>query len=156
MRGFDGIGAAIAARVMAAVNDDMERAALAMLEPHDGERFLVVGFGPGLGLVALLDAVAPASVLGIDPSGAMVRAARRRLANHPRAGVTQLRAVTAAGIPDGAAFDAAVAVNNEQLWAPHRSSLGAIASALRPAARSSRSPTSGPSPSAPRSPAGRP
>jgi hypothetical protein len=68
MRGFDGIGGTIAARVMAAMNVDMERAALAMLEPHDGERFLVVGFGPGLGLVALLDAVTPASLLGIDPS----------------------------------------------------------------------------------------
>jgi ubiquinone/menaquinone biosynthesis C-methylase UbiE len=115
MRGFDGIGGTIAARVMAAMNVDMERAALATLEPHDGERFLVVGFGPGLGLVALLDAVTPASLLGIDPSAAMVRAARRRLARHSRAGLTQLLAVTAASIPASAAFDAAIAVNNEQL-----------------------------------------
>jgi SAM-dependent methyltransferase len=135
MRGFDGIGGTIAAQVMAAMNVDMERAALAVLEPHDGERFLVVGFGPGLGLVALLDAVTPASLLGIDPSGAMVSAARRRLARHPRAGLTQLLAVTAAGIPASAAFDAAVAVNNEQLWDPHLSSLEAIAGALRPGGR---------------------
>jgi SAM-dependent methyltransferase len=135
MGGFDGIGGTIAARVMAAMNVDMERAALALLEPHDGERFLVVGFGPGLGLAALLDAVIPASLLGIDPSRTMVRAARRRLARHPRASLAQLLAVTAAGIPDRATFDAAIAVNNEQLWDPHLSSLGAIARALRPGGR---------------------
>jgi SAM-dependent methyltransferase len=113
----------------------MEQAALGMAEPRDNESFLVIGFGPGVGLELLLDAVAPAAVLGVDPSRAMVNAARRRLARHRLRRSVELLRAPATGIPAARTFDAAIAVNCEQFWDPHRDSLEAIASALRPGGR---------------------
>jgi ubiquinone/menaquinone biosynthesis C-methylase UbiE len=63
---------------MARVNADME-AALDALDPQPGERVLVVGFGPGVGIAELLRRVRDARGVGIDPSAVMVRAATRRL-----------------------------------------------------------------------------
>lgn len=136
MTGFDGITGALAARLMATLNADMERAALRLVEPLDGERFLVVGFGPGVGLELLLDAAAPASVLGLDPSAAMLQAARRRIARHPRRGASiELRRGRAADLMAEGTFDAAIAVNCEQFFDPHARSIRAIAGALRPGGR---------------------
>ena len=77
--GFDGLTGRIAAHVMARVNADMEQAALDALEPRPGDRVLVVGFGPSVGIAELLRRVPDARVVGIDPSAVMVRAATRRL-----------------------------------------------------------------------------
>ena len=129
--GFDGLSGVLSAGVMARMNADMEHAAVTLLEPHDGERFVVVGFGPGVGLVALLDTVEPKSVLAVDPSGAMVRAATRRLGRHPRSPCVELRHITSAAIPASADGDAAVAVNCVQLWDPHIDSARAVSGALR-------------------------
>jgi hypothetical protein len=52
--GFDGVAGRVAARVMARLNADMERAALDALDPRPGDRVLVVGFGPGVGVTELL------------------------------------------------------------------------------------------------------
>ena len=117
------------------MNADMERAALAMAEPTDEERLLVVGFGPGVGLVALLDRVTPASVLAVDPSPAMMRTAQRRLAVHRHGDLVELRAVPAVDISCPPRFDAALAVNAEQLWDPHGASVHAVGDALRPGGR---------------------
>lgn len=135
MTGFDGVSGGIAARAMASLNADMEKAALAMADARDDERFLVIGFGPGVGLEMLLNAVAPAAVVGIDPSRAMISSARRRLARHPLYPRVELLQLSAADIPAARTFDAAIAVNCEQFWEPHRASLGAVADALRPGGR---------------------
>lgn len=135
MTGFDGISGAVAGRVMASMNADMERAALVMAEPTDGERFLVIGFGSGVGLVELLDTVTVSSVLAVDPSAAMVRQARRRLSGHPRGDAVQLLTVAAAALPGVAQFDAAIAVNCHQLWEPHLESVQAISKSLRAGGR---------------------
>lgn len=74
---------------MARLNADMERAALDTLDPQPRDRVLVVGFGPGVGLAELLRRVPDATVLGIDPSAVMVRAATRRL---PTGAVVEMRA----------------------------------------------------------------
>jgi arsenite methyltransferase len=135
MTGFDGVAGGFAARAMARLNADMEQAALGMVEPRDNESFLVIGFGPGVGLELLLDAVTPAAVLGVDPSQAMVKAARRRLARHRLRSSVELLQAPATDIPAARTFDAAIAVNCEQFWDPHRDSLEAIANALRPGGR---------------------
>lgn len=132
---FDGMTGALVARAMASMNADMEQAALRMVEPRKAERFLVVGFGPGVGLEMLLDAAPSASVLGLDPSKAMVGAARRRLARHSRGDRVELLPVAADRAPADGDFDAVVSVNSEQLWAPHLDSLVAVAKALRPGGR---------------------
>ena len=70
---FDGVGGLLAAPIMAALNSDMERAAVALAQPEDGARYLVLGFGGGVGITALLDVVEPGWVLALDPSEAMHR-----------------------------------------------------------------------------------
>ena len=59
----------------------------------------------------------------------------RRLARHRLRSSVELLQAPAAGIPAARTFDAAIAVNCEQFWDPHRDSLEAIASALRPGDR---------------------
>ncbi|HWW44333.1 MAG TPA: methyltransferase domain-containing protein [Acidimicrobiia bacterium] len=115
--GFDGVTGRVAARIMARLNADMERAALDALDPQPGDRVLVIGFGPGVGIAELLRRVPDATVVGIDPSTAMVRAATRRL---PAGAAVELlpeplETLEATGPP----FDRAVAVNCHQCFAPH-------------------------------------
>src|SRR5579863_6759832 len=123
---FDGVAGVVGARVMATVNADMERAALRALALRDGEDVVVFGFGPGVGLVAMLDTVTPRSVLAVDPSAAMERAARRRLARHPQRALVELARARAADVVARQCFDAAVAVNTVQLWDPHVDSARAV------------------------------
>jgi arsenite methyltransferase len=130
--GFDGPAGRVAAVVMARMNRDMEEAALDVLDPRDGERILVIGFGPGVGIELLLERCAPASVTGVDPSPVMVAAARRRIARCPTNEVVTLLASSAADLaPEHRTFDAAVAVNSHQLWHPHDATTHTVASALR-------------------------
>ncbi len=135
MAGFDGITGTVAARVMVKVNADMEDAALRFVKPCDGERFFVIGFGPGVGLELLLDAVTPAQLFGVDPSAAMVSAARRRLARHPRGTSVELRQARVANTQVRETFDAAIAVDCEQFFEPHAKSTRVIGDALRPGTR---------------------
>ncbi len=93
---FDGLSGEVAARVMARVNADMERAAVALAQLADGDRILVIGCGPGVGVVGILDAVVPAAgVLAIDPSAVMVRAAKRRAGRHGRGQLVQFEQISA-------------------------------------------------------------
>jgi SAM-dependent methyltransferase len=134
--GFDGPAGRVAAVVMARMNRDMEEAALDVLDPRDGERILVLGFGPGVGIELLLERCAPAAVTGVDPSPVMVAAARRRMAKCPSSDVVTLLASSAADLPRAdAPFDAAVAVNSHQLWRPHDATVHSLASALRTGGR---------------------
>jgi SAM-dependent methyltransferase len=126
----------VAAVVMARLNRDMEEAALDELDPGDGDRILVIGFGPGVGIELLLERCAPASVTGVDPSPVMVAAARRRIAKCPSNDVVTLLAAAAADVaPAPGAFDAAVAVNSHQLWQPHAATAHVLASAIRAGGR---------------------
>jgi len=130
--GFDGVTGRVAARVMARVNADMERAALDALEPQPGDRVLVVGFGPGVGLVELLARVPDGRVVGIDPSAVMVRAATRRL---PAGSAVELLARPVEGVEATLGpFDRAVAVNCHQCFAPGVA-LAHVAEVLAPGGR---------------------
>ena len=138
--GFDGVTGRVAAAVMARRNRDMEEAALDLLAPRGGERFLVIGFGPGVGIEMLMARCEPASVTGVDPSPVMVAAARRRLAryvaHHPAASsVTLLASTLDALAPGEPPFHAAVAVNSHQLWEPHDVSVAVLASVLEEGGR---------------------
>lgn len=136
MSAFDGPAGTLAAVVMARMNADMEQAGLERLTPRDGDHLLVIGFGPGVGLIQLLQRCRPASVVAVDPSGAMVRAASRRLRRHSHHDTVQLIQDTADHIelaPDS--VDGAIAVNTHQLWQPHLATAQTIARALRPGAR---------------------
>lgn len=136
MTAFDGPAGLVTALVMARMNADMERAALDLLEPCDGERFVVIGFGPGVGLTELLDRCRPASVIAADPSAVMGRVARRRLRRHPHRDVVSLMEVGATRLDlEPERVDAAIAVNTHQLWAPHLATALVLARGLRPGGR---------------------
>jgi arsenite methyltransferase len=104
--------------LMARGNVGQERWAVQHAELRSGERVLVVGPGPGVGLLLAARAVEPDGlVIGADPSATMRRMAMRRCAAQIAAGIVQVRDGSAerTGCPD-ASMDAAISVNNVMLW----------------------------------------
>jgi ubiquinone/menaquinone biosynthesis C-methylase UbiE len=131
---FEGATGRMAAAVMARLNRDMERAAIAELDPGEDDDVLAVGFGPGIGIQELAGRLARGYVAGIDPSPTMVELARRRNRRAVGTGQVALFAASADAIPfpDGA-FRGVVAVNSMQLWRPLDASLREVARVLAPA-----------------------
>jgi ubiquinone/menaquinone biosynthesis C-methylase UbiE len=136
---FDGALAGPAASLMAVMNRDMELAAVEELatagEPPPRD-VLAIGFGPGVGIAALVERFPEATVTGIDPARTMVRRARQRNRRALAAGRVVLHrlGVEAMPFPDDA-FGAALAVNNVQLWRPLEVAAGEVARVLRPGGR---------------------
>lgn len=116
---FDGPGAALIGRIMARRNAEAEAEAVERLAPKDDDNVLVLGFGPGVGVEGLAHRLTRGSVLGVDPSAAMLKLATRRNRAAIGAGVVRLAKTTADRVPavDGA-FDGAIAVNTLQLCDP--------------------------------------
>jgi SAM-dependent methyltransferase len=103
-------------RVMGWLNADMERRAIEHLALLGHEHVLEIGFGSGVGIALLVARLGAPRVAGVEPSRVMLHQARARL---PRPARAQVRLVhgTAAAMPlPDASFDAAVSVNNIQLW----------------------------------------
>ena len=131
----DGPAGALAARIMALGDRDMEAEAVAELAPAPTDTVLVVGFGPGVGIRLLLPHLPQGFVGGVDPSRAMVREARRRNRAACESGRLRLEQTTAAAMPwEDATFDGAIAVNSLQLWEPMDTSAAEVARVLRPGA----------------------
>jgi ubiquinone/menaquinone biosynthesis C-methylase UbiE len=131
--GFDGVAGRITAPVMARMNRDMELAAVAELAPSPDHHILAVGFGPGIGIEALVPLLTTGTVTGIDPSVAMVDSARHRSRRAIEAGRVTIHRAGAEDIPgaDGA-FDAVIAVNSVQLWHPLDATIAEVARVIRP------------------------
>lgn len=131
-----GILGRLGGRLMARGNAEQERWAVGSGELKPGERVLVVGHGPGVGLALAADAVGPTGhVLGVDPSETMRRMASERCAREIRDGVVELRSGTAevtGAAP--ASLDVAISVNNVMLWRLH-DGFAEIARVLRPEGR---------------------
>jgi ubiquinone/menaquinone biosynthesis C-methylase UbiE len=123
----------VAAAVMARLNRDMERAAIAALDPAADDDVLCVGFGPGVGVQELAAQLPQGCVGGIDPSPTMVELARRRNRDAVDAGQVTLveAAADAIPFPDGV-FRGVLAVNSMQLWRPLDASLREVARVLAP------------------------
>jgi ubiquinone/menaquinone biosynthesis C-methylase UbiE len=105
-------------KLMERGNRDQERRAVDQASLREGERVLVVGHGPGVGVSFAAAAVGRAGhVVGVDPSGTVRRIAGNRCAAEIRDHVVELRAGTAerTGCEDGG-VDAAISVNNVMLW----------------------------------------
>jgi len=133
---FDGFSGRLVARIMAAANADAEHEAVEILAPSQGARILVIGFGPGVGIEALVKRTPAEFVLGIDPSRAMISSAQKRLHNAISRGQVELQQTTADEIdaPDGA-FDGAIAVNSLQLCEPIHSTARELSRVLRLSAK---------------------
>ena len=133
--GFEGTSGRLGGAVMARLNRDMEDAAVNELDPAPTDRVLAVGFGPGVGVAALVPRLPLGFVGGIDPSSAMIDQARRRNRAAVNEGRVQLVSAGAEAIPwPDDFFDGAVAVNSIQLWQPFDVSLYEVARVLSPGA----------------------
>lgn len=133
---FDGVAGALVGRLMARMNAPAESEAVDRLGPAPDARVLVIGFGPGVGIARLLERVPAGSVVGIDPSAAMVaQAARRNRAAVAEGRVILQRATLALADLEPASFDGAVAVNTWQLCEPFGDHVAIMRSALKPGGR---------------------
>jgi ubiquinone/menaquinone biosynthesis C-methylase UbiE len=131
--GFEGLVGRISGPVMARLNRDMERTAVAELNPSPLDSVLAIGFGPGIGVESLADVLSAGSVAGIDPSAAMNELARRRNRRGIDSGRIVLRNAGAEAIPwPDNTFNGIVAVNSAQLWRPLNTAVGEVARVIRP------------------------
>jgi ubiquinone/menaquinone biosynthesis C-methylase UbiE len=130
---FEGTTGRVAGAVMARMNRDMEHAAIDELDPAPSASVLSIGFGPGVGIAALVRRLPHGRVAGIDPSSTMVDQARRRNRRAVDTGRVSLARAAAESIlwPDGV-FSGVLAVNSIQLWDPLEAGVREVARVLAP------------------------
>src|SRR5262245_53781527 len=102
---------------MAIENRAPNRLVVDELDPREQDRVLELGCGPGVGLAEAARRVAAGVVVGVDPSTAMTRQARRRNRAAVAAGRVAVAVAAAEDLPypDGH-FTCAFAVNSVQHW----------------------------------------
>jgi arsenite methyltransferase len=122
--------------LMARGNADQERWAVAQAGLGAGEQVVVVGHGPGLGLVLAAAEVGPSGhVVGVDPSETMRDMAAARCSAQARRGTVEIRDGSAEATgSSSASFDAAISVNNIMLW-DRPAGFAELARVLRPGGR---------------------
>jgi ubiquinone/menaquinone biosynthesis C-methylase UbiE len=114
---WDGWRGRVMATVMAQGNADMEIAAVELVNPEHDANIVMIGCGPGVGVVAGARRAPNGTVTGIDPSPVMVERTRTRCRRERVEQVTKVERAAAESLPmpDGSQ-DAVVSVNNIQLW----------------------------------------
>lgn len=120
-----GVLGRIGGRLMARGNAPTERHLVEIADLGEDDVVLVVGSGPGIGLLAA--GQRSGQVTGVDPSELMVTTARRRCADLVDAGRVRVRPGTAAdtGLSD-LSVDAVLSVNNVQIWPDRRTGLAEL------------------------------
>ena len=114
---WDGWGGRIMATVMATGNADMENAAVDLVNPGPDAKVLMIGCGPGIGVVAAARRAPNGMVIGIDPSNVMTERTRTRCRRARVEHITRVERAAAESIPlPDHSQDAVVSVNNIQLW----------------------------------------
>jgi SAM-dependent methyltransferase len=132
-RGWSG---RVAGVLLVAMNGELNRRAVDALELSLSSRVLEIGYGPGVGIAALLGRVPEGRVCGIDPSAEMLRQATARNRAAVDRGQADLRQGLAAALPWGdATFDAALSLNSVLFWQPLAPSLREVFRVLRPGGR---------------------
>jgi ubiquinone/menaquinone biosynthesis C-methylase UbiE len=119
--------------IMARLNTDMEHAGVELLGLRGDERALEIGYGPGIGISALLAALPDGHVAGIDPSPVMWRQASRRAGSAGRADL-RIGEVSSLPWPD-AEFDGILAVNAAQFWSDPAADVAEVLRVLAPGGR---------------------
>ena len=104
------------------------------LNAQPGERILDVGCGPGFYVAETLDRVGPdGSVVGVDPSAAMLAISGKRVAGREN---VELREGAATPLPvDDASFDAALSVQVFEYIADTAAALAELHRVVRPGGR---------------------
>jgi arsenite methyltransferase len=113
-----GVAGRIGGALMVRSNAEQERWAVQEADLRSGMHVLVVGHGPGIGVVLAAAAVGPSGhVIGVDPSETMRDMAAQRCAAQVDAGFIELRDGTAENTGcDAGTIDAVLSVNNVMLW----------------------------------------
>lgn len=128
-----GLWGRLAGFAMARKNMPLNRFALELLGPLPGERVLEIGFGPGVALGMLAEAVgSQGRVSGVEVSGLMLSQAMARNAAAIAAGRMRLALcpVSEIGWPDQS-FQRLLSVSNVQFWRPATRSLNEAFRMLR-------------------------
>ena len=114
---WDGWGGRIMATVMATGNADMENAAVDLVNLGPDAKVLMIGCGPGVGVVAAARRASNGLVIGLDPSEVMVERTRARCRRVRVEHLTRVEQAAAESIPlPDHSQDVVVSVNNIQLW----------------------------------------
>jgi ubiquinone/menaquinone biosynthesis C-methylase UbiE len=121
------------ATVMATGNADMENAAIELVNLGTDAKVLMIGCGPGVGVVAAARRASNGMVIGLDPSAVMVERtrARCRRARVERLSRVERAAVESIPLPDRSQ-DVVVSVNNIQLWSDRATGLDECVRVLVP------------------------
>jgi ubiquinone/menaquinone biosynthesis C-methylase UbiE len=105
------------ATVMATGNADMENAAVELVNLGPDAKVLMIGCGPGVGVVAAARRASNGLVIGLDPSEVMVERTRARCRRVRVEHLTRVEQAAAESIPlPDHSQDVVVSVNNIQLW----------------------------------------
>ena len=105
------------ATVMATGNADMENAAVDLVNPRPDANVVMIGCGPGVGVVAAARRASKGLVVGLDPSAVMVERSRARCRRARVEHFTRVERAAAELLPlSDLSQDAVVSVNNIQLW----------------------------------------
>ena len=105
------------ATVMARGNADMENAAIEVANPRPDANVVMIGCGPGVGVVAGARRAPNGMVIGLDPSPLMVKQTRTRCRRARVEHITKIELAAAESLPvPDHSQDAVVSVNNIQLW----------------------------------------
>ncbi len=131
-----GFGGRVVGIFLAIANEWMADLAIEMLKPDADARVLEIGFGPGVAIRKLCEAMPGGKVCGVDPSKVMVRQAIRRNRSSVLRGQADLRLGSATALPwtDGS-FDAVLSLNNAHLWDPVDVGFTECRRVLRPSGR---------------------
>lgn len=119
--------------IMARTNQQMARRAIDLLAVQPTDHVLEIGFGPGVGIQWLVQAVSSGWVAGIDPSEEMLELATARNAKAVATGRVELRRGSVERLPfEDARFDKALAINSMQVWPDAVAGLREIRRVLKP------------------------
>ncbi|WP_020666259.1 class I SAM-dependent methyltransferase [Amycolatopsis nigrescens] len=120
--------------LMAHGNAETERRVVEVARITSAETVLVLGPGPGIGLLAAAERAA--TTIGVDPSEEMLARCRDRCSALVEGGTVELRRGDAEhpGQPE-ASVDVALSVNNVQLWPDRAAGFAGLYRALRPGGR---------------------
>jgi ubiquinone/menaquinone biosynthesis C-methylase UbiE len=131
-----GLAGRLGGAIMVRANAEQEHWAVRHAALSPGERVLVIGPGPGVGLIlAATEVGAGGHVVGVDPSATMRELAAARCAAQIAAGQVEIRDGSAerTGCAD-ASVDVAISVNNVMLW-DRAAGLAELHRVLRPGGR---------------------
>ena len=121
------------ATVMATGNADMENAAVDLVNPRSDAKVVMIGCGPGVGVVAAARRASNGLVIGLDPSEVMVERTRTRCRRSRVEQNTRVERAAAELLPlSDKSQDAVVSVNNIQLWSDKAAGLDECVRVLVP------------------------